>query len=113
MINLVEMLKLQEAIEMACGQKRNQLQDKIRLAQQTSIEDLAFDNDLIIALIIEAVKRGRVYFKPGTNHLVIELYNDELGKTIFKVSISTANLITFMENFNFGLEELDAPFKMS
>ena len=37
----------------------------------------------------------------------------ELGKTIFKVSISTANLITFMENFNFGLEELDAPFKMS
>lgn len=111
--SLTEMLKLQEAIELACGQKRNQLQDKIRLAQQNSIEDLAFDNDLIIALIIEAVKRGRVYFKPGTNHLIVELYNDELGKTIFKVSISTANLITFMENFNFGLEELDAPFKMS
>lgn len=111
--SLTEMLKLQEAIEFACGQKRNQLQDKIRLAQQNSIEDLAFDNDLIIALIIEAVKRGRIYFKTGTNHLIIELYNDELGKTIFKVSISTTNLITFMENFNFGLEELDTPFKMS
>ena len=111
--SLTEMLKLQEAIEAACGQKRNQLQDKIRVAQQNSIEDLAFDNDLIISLIIEAVKRGRVYFKPGTNHLIIELYNDELGKTIFKVSISTANLITFIENFNFGLEELDIPFKMS
>ena len=45
--------------------------------------------------------------------LIIELYNEELGKTIFKVSISTANLITFIENFNFGLEELDIPFKMS
>lgn len=110
---LTEMLKLQEAIEIACGQKRNQLQDKIRLAQQNSVEDLAFDNDLIIALIIEAVKRGRVYFKPGTNHMIIELYNDELGKTIFKVSINTSNLITFIENFNFGLEELEVPFKMS
>ena len=48
--SLTEMLKLQESIEQACGQKRNQLQDKIRLAQQNSIEDLAFDNDLIIAL---------------------------------------------------------------
>ena len=111
--SLTEMLKLQEAIEVACSQKRNQLQDQIRIAQQNSIEDLAFDNDLIIFLIIEAVKRGRVYFRPGTNHLIIELYNEELGKTIFKVSISTANLITFIENFNFGLEELDIPFKMS
>ena len=109
---LTEMLKLQEAIEQACGAKRNQLQDKIRLAQQNSIEDLAFDNDLIIALIIESVKRGRIYFKPGSNNMTIELYNDELGKTVFKVSISMANLITFMENFNFGLEELDVPFKM-
>ena len=111
--SLTEMLKLQEAIEQACGQKRNQLQDKIRLAQQNSIEDLAFDNDLIIALIVEAVRKGRVYFKPGSNHLVIELYNDELGKTIFKVSISTTNLITFIENFNYGLEELEIPYKMS
>ena len=109
---LTEMLKLQEAIEQACGAKRNQLQDKIRLAQQNSIEDLAFDNDLIIALIIEAVKRGRIYFKPGSNNMTIELYNDELGKTVFKVSISMANLITFIENFNYGLEELDVPFKM-
>ena len=107
------MLKLQETIEVACGQKRNQLQDKIRFAQQNSIEELAFDNDLIMALIIESVKKGRVYFKPGTNHLIVELYNDELGKTIFKVSINTANLITFIENFNFGLEELEVPFKMS
>ena len=45
--------------------------------------------------------------------MIIELYNDELGKTIFKVSISTANLITFIENFNFRLEELEVPFKMS
>ena len=111
--SLTEMLKLQEAIEIACGQKRNQLQDKIRLAQQNSIEELAFDNDLIISLIIEAVKKGRVYFKPSTNHMIIELYNDELGKTVFKVSISTTNLIKFIENFNYGLEELEIPFKMS
>ena len=111
--SLTEMLKLQETIEVACGQKRNQLQDKIRFAQQNSIEELAFDNDLIMALIIESVKKGRVCFKPGTNHLIVELYNDELGKTIFKVSINTANLITFIENFNFGLEELEVPFKMS
>ena len=43
-----------------------------------------------------------------------KINNTRFGyETIFKVSISTANLITFMENFNFGLEELDAPFKMS
>ena len=36
-ISLTEMLKLQEAIEEACGVKRNQLQDIIRLAQQNSI----------------------------------------------------------------------------
>lgn len=110
-ISLTEMLKLQEAIEQACGVKRNQLQDKIRLAQQNSIEDLAFDNDLIISLIITAVRQGRVYFKPSTNHMLIELYNDELGKTIFRVSISTTNLITFIENFNYGLEELEVPYK--
>ena len=42
------------------------------------------------SLIITAVRQGRVYFKPSTNHMLIELYNDELGKTIFKVSIKRA-----------------------
>lgn len=94
-----------EKIEDDLNSKRNFLQEKVRVAKLSSIESIAFDNDLIVDLLIKCTKSGRVYFKPGSNHIVFELYNEELGKVIFKSSISLEKALLFIENNNFKLED--------
>ena len=94
-----------EKIEEDLNLKRNFLQEKVRIAKLSSIESIAFDNDLIVDLLIRSTKSGRVYFKPGSNHITFELYNEELGKVIFKSSISLEKALLFIENNNFKLED--------
>ncbi len=107
--SLTELLELQEKLEAEYNDKRNQLQEIIRLEQQESIETIAFDNDVIFNLLMNAVTSGRVYFKQGTNIIIFEVYNDELGKTVFKASINLEKLLTFIENLNYSLEEIIPP----
>lgn len=103
----------QEQLEDELSSRRNLLQERIRIAKQSSIETIAFDNDLIMQLLHDCVNYGRVYFKQGTNQLVCELYNDDLGKTVFKATINVEKLIIFIENFNYKLEESYGAIKMS
>lgn len=108
--SLLEAYKYQEEQEENLTLKRNRLQELIRQEQEHSIESIAFDNEKILSLINEAVNYGRVYFKQGSNQLVIELYNDMLGKTIFKASITLENLISFIENTNYSLKDFSISY---
>lgn len=108
---LLEAFSTKEEIETELSRKRNILQDSIRVAKQTSVESIAFDNELIIDLLLEAIKRGRVYFKLGSNQIVFETYNEELGKVVFKSSINLEKLIVFIENINYRVEEFSVPVR--
>ena len=86
--------------------ERNCLMATNRDKNDNSIEEIAFDNDRIMTLIERAVREGRVYLNPyNKNRLTIELHNDEIGKTIFRASISLEQLLQFVENNNFDLDD--------
>ncbi len=109
---LLEQYRSMETIAQKNNERRNVIQKAVQEEQKTSIESIAFDNDRIIDMIYKATQSGRIYFKHGTNQLILELYNDELGKVIFKASISMEKLITFIENLNFSIEEHMVPLKV-
>ena len=97
--------------EIELGRKRNILQDSIRIAKQTSVESIAFDNELIIDLLLESIKRGRVYFKLSSNQIVFEAYNEELGKVIFKATTNLEKIIALIEDINYRAEEYSIPLR--
>lgn len=107
--SLVDEYRTHENMEDELGRKRNILQEKIRQAKQSSIESIAFDNDLIIELLIQCIAKGRVYFAESKDKLIFELYNDELGKVIFKTTISLEKLLLFVENNNYKLNSFTSP----
>ena len=88
---------------------RNQLQALIDSEQENSLENIAFNNELIMSLILEATKNGRIYLDSKGTKLNIELYNDQLGKLVFKTSITMDNLLSFMENVNNTLADYFNP----
>ncbi len=85
---------------------RNQLQAIITEEQKTSLANIAFDNEKIMSLILEATKRGRIYLNQKGSTLYIELYNDKLGKNIFKTSIPLKQLLEFITNLNLILDDV-------
>lgn len=103
----LEDYQAKEAIEDEHQAARNQLQALITEEQKTSLANIAFDNDKIMSLIIEAIKKGRVYANPKGRSLYIELYNDTLGKSVFKASITFDNLVEFITNLNLTLDDFD------
>lgn len=107
--SLIRLLSTQEELEEELNAKRNILQERVRVAKQNSIENIAFDNDLIIDLLIRCTKEGRVYFKNGTNQIIFELYSDDLGRVLFKASINLEKMILFIEDNNFKLDDLSLP----
>lgn len=102
---LLEMFTSHEDTEEQLSTKRNNLQDSIRIAKQTSVESIAFDNKLIINLLLDCISKGRVYFKLGSKQIIFETYNEELGKVVFKSTINLEKLIVFIENFNYRIED--------
>lgn len=94
----------QESIELEYLTSRNQLQALINEDQKTAIAELAFDNEKIMSLINEATTKGRTYLSPSNKTLYIELYNDELGKCVFKAAISFSKLIDLVADINSHLE---------
>lgn len=87
------------------SKERNSLQDLVKAEKENSTIDLAFDNDSILNLLIDVCRRGRIYVKPGTSKVVFEQFDRELGKVVFKASINLDDLILFMENVNFYLNQ--------
>lgn len=83
----------------------NYLQEKIRTRQKDSILDISFANDEIIKLLIESAKNGRIYLSNNNSIVNFEIYNTEIGKTTFKASITTLDLLTLIENINYYLQD--------
>ena len=94
----------EERLENEYGLTRNQLQTIIDEEHKTSLTELAFDNDKIMSLILQATKTGRIYLNKDNKTLYIELYNDEIGKCIFKVSISMNKLLELMSTINHSFD---------
>ncbi len=96
---LKEYEELKLTIEPALRTKRNSLQNLINYEQSNAIEELAFDYDTIMNLILGATKQGRIYFNPyESDELIIEIYNKELGRTTFRCKISKEKLLEFIRN---------------
>ncbi len=88
----------------------NYLQETIRNDQKESMLDISFANDEIMQLLMIASKIGRIYISNG-NIVNFETYNTEIGKTTFKASISTYDLLTLIENINYSIGEKNYSMK--
>lgn len=86
--------------------KRNSLQNVLHYHKEHDIDDLNFDNPKIAALIKKAVVYGQVHINPLDNRKVsIKLINPQTGKTTFVADIKIKDLLKFVEDLNFQLEE--------
>lgn len=72
-----------------------------------NIEDLAFDNDLIMELLSKATKEGNLYILD--NSLIIELYNPQISEPVFKVAITLNKLNEFIDFTNLLLTSVGTP----
>ena len=91
--------KLKLIIEPDLRNKRNSLQNQINYEQSNALEEIAFDNNSIMNLIIQATKQGRIYINPHEeDELIIEIYSKELGITTFRCKISLPKLLQFINN---------------
>lgn len=107
--SLIQKYRTEEDLEDELGYTRNILQERVRQANLSSIESIAFDNDLIMELILNCISKGRIYFEHHSNRIVFELYNDTLGKVIFKTSINLEKAILFVEDNNYKIDGYSTP----
>lgn len=92
--------------------KRKTLQQAVQQEQENDLNDIAFDNDLIMHMLLKCVQRGNVYINPlDNNKLIIELYNEDIGKTTFHAEISLEKLSAFTSVNNYFLETTSYTFK--
>lgn len=73
----------------------------------SNIEDLAFDNDLIMELLAKATNEGNIYILD--NNLIIELYNPQISEPVFKVVITINKLNEFISRTNTLLTSVGTP----
>ena len=92
-----------KAEEKLCN-KRNSLQNVIQYKQENSALDVAFDNDVVMDLILSALYSGKVYVD-NKDVIHIEKYNDETGMKIFEGVIPFRDFIYFVECSNEDLIE--------
>lgn len=86
--------------------KRNTLQNLIHYEQENSLQEIAFDNDYIMSLLIDSIYQGKVYINPlDKDEIIFEISNPELGKNIFKAKISIKKALNMILINNSILEE--------
>ena len=89
---------------MDIGNKRNSWQNIIHYRKINSSIDLAFDNDMIMYLIGEACKNGRIYVDSKNKAIVIDINNKEMGMNVFKAVSRIDDYLYFVECTNEDLE---------
>ena len=103
---LITQYKKRKSYESSLQRQRNSYQSILQYNQAHSLEDIAFENDRILALIENCIINGRVYFDAyNANKIVVENFNKEVGLVDFKTTISVANLLTLIENINYYLDD--------
>lgn len=68
------------------------------------IESIRFNNDLIMELLNRCCKEGMFHPTADNKHLQAEIYNEELGTNIFRLTITIPNLLQFIEDTNYDLK---------
>lgn len=92
--------------------KRNSLQNLIQYEHENDLNEIAFDNDHIMQLLLECARNGRIYINPlNKKQVILELYNGEIGKTTFKAEINIEKLAAFTSVNNYFLEKTSHSFK--
>ena len=82
------------------GSERNSLQNIIHYKKINLPIDIAFDNSMIMSLIEEANKIGRVYVDPKSDTINVDINNKEMGMNIFKAVIPIDDFLYFVECSN-------------
>ncbi len=85
---------------LALSSERNSLQNIIHYKRTNLPIDLAFDNDMIMRLIKEADKEGRIYVDPKSNTINVDINNKEMGMNTFKAVIPIDDFLYFVECCN-------------
>lgn len=89
-------------------EKRNSLQNILHYHSAHDLDDIRFDNQKIGSLLSCASQNGQVTINPLNNKKIsIKLINPDTGKTTFESNVSISELIKFIEDVNFQLEEPD------
>ena len=93
-------------------EKRNSLQNILYYHKTHDMDEIAFDNQKIAALINEAIMNGQIIINPlDSRKISIKITNKLTGKTTFEANIMVKELLQMIEDLNFQLEETD--FKMA
>lgn len=91
--------------------KRNTLQNLIHYEQENSLQEIAFDNDFIMSLLMNSIYQGQVYINPlDKDEIIFCLSNPELGKTVFQAKISIKKALNMITNNNMILEKHNKGF---
>ena len=85
---------------LALSSERNSLQNIIHYKRTNLPIDLAFDNDMIMRLIKEADKEGRIYVDSKSNTINVDINNKEMGMNTFKAVIPIDDFLYFVECCN-------------
>ena len=86
------------------GNRRNTIQNIIHYNHEHSLEEIAFDNEKIIGLILNAISSGRIYFDDNRrDRIVIECFDKELGLVTFKADIKLSDFLTLVEDINYSV----------
>ncbi len=85
--------------------KRNTLLNVIQYKQENSALDIAFDNDVVMELLLSSLHGGKIYVD-SRDVIHIERYNDESGMKIFEGVIPFRDFMYFVECSNEDLVEM-------
>ncbi len=109
-----ELFKSRQKNKDELGNRRNTIQNIIHYNHEHSLEEIAFDNERIISLIINAISNGRVYFDDNRrDRIVIESFDKKLGLVTFKADIKLSDFLTLVEDINYSLANQEEEFSLA
>lgn len=79
------------------------IKEQQELDPSFDIENIRFNNNLIMELISRCCKEGIFHVTADSKHLQAQIYNEQLGTNIFRATITIPNLLQFIEDTNYDL----------
>ena len=109
-----EVFKRRQKNKDELANRRNTIQNIIHYNHEHSLEEIAFDNEKIVGLILNAISSGRVYFDDNhRDRIVIECFDKELGLVTFKSEIKLADFLTMVEDVNFSINNKEEDYSLA
>ncbi len=109
-----EIFKRRQKNKDELANRRNTIQNIIHYNHEHSLEEIAFDNEKIVGLILNAISNGRVYFDDNhRDRIVIECFDKELGLVTFKSEIKLSDFLTMVEDVNFSIANKEEDYTLA